>query len=66
MSPAADSLRTAFDLHDFGMRMQRHHLRRNHPEASEQEIDELMRAWLRDRPDAAGGDAEGTPSRRFT
>lgn len=64
-SDAADRLLAAFDLHDFGMRMQRQLLRRTHPTASEVEIDERMRAWLRVRPGAEQGDADGKPSRRF-
>ncbi|MGQ0575886.1 MAG: hypothetical protein ACT4RN_17025 [Pseudonocardia sp.] len=64
-SDVAARLVAAFDLHDFGMRMQRHRFRREQPGASEAEIDNRMLAWLRARPDAPHGDAEGTQTRRF-
>lgn len=64
-SDAADRLRTALDLHDFGLRMQRQLLRRMYPDASEAEIDDRMRSWLGVRPESEHGDAEGRQSRRF-
>lgn len=57
----ARNLRTAFDLHTAGVRMYRQTLRRKHPEASEEEIAERLRAWLHHRPGAEHGDAEGEP-----
>jgi hypothetical protein len=56
---AAARLRTAFDLFVAGRRMMRQNLRRRHPEASEQEIDQLLAAWMSDRPGAEHGDAVG-------
>ena len=58
---AAERLRTALDLHETGVAMMRQNLRRAHPEASSSEIDRLLQAWLRERPGAPDGDAEGTP-----
>jgi hypothetical protein len=49
------SLSAAFDLFETGVRLMRQNLRRQHPEASEADIDRLLDAWLRDRP----ADAEG-------
>lgn len=56
---AAANLRTAFDLFTAGVRLQRQNLRRRHPEASEQEIDRLLKAWMQERPGAEHGDAMG-------
>lgn len=41
--------------------MMRQNLKRRHPEASEQEIDDRLRSWLRERPGAEHGDAIGRP-----
>lgn len=64
-SAAADRLRTAFELHEFGVRMYRQRLLRERPDASAEEIGDLVRAWLGTRPGAEHGDCPGTPSRRF-
>ncbi len=58
---AAARLRTAFDLFVAGRRMMRQTLKRRHPEASDREIDDRLRAWLRERPGAEHGDAAGRP-----
>ncbi|HVS66742.1 MAG TPA: hypothetical protein VMT85_24925 [Thermoanaerobaculia bacterium] len=56
---AAARLRTAFDLFVAGERLMRQNLRRQHAEASDEEIDRLLRAWMRERPGAERGDATG-------
>ncbi len=56
--PAA-KLRTAFDLFVAGRRLMRQNLRRRHPGASDEEIDRLLGAWMRNRPGAEHGDAVG-------
>jgi hypothetical protein len=61
----ATRLRIALELHDLGVRMQRQRLRRERPEATESELDDAMRAWMRERPGAEHGDTVGTPSRRL-
>lgn len=43
-------------LHTEGLALMRQNLRRRHPEASDAEIEERLRAWLLDRP----ADAPGT------
>ena len=58
---AAARLRTAFDLFLAGERMMRQNLKRRHPEASDQEIERRLRAWMRERPGAEHGDAAGRP-----
>lgn len=63
MSPA-EKLRAALELHDVGVELMRQNLRRRHPDASEKEIDDLLADWLRTRPGAEHGDAEGRPSTR--
>ncbi|HCF61524.1 MAG TPA: hypothetical protein DFS52_26455 [Myxococcales bacterium] len=51
------------DLYELGEAMMRQNLRREHPEASEAEIEELLVAWLQKRPGAEYGDAPGRPGR---
>ena len=55
----AQKLRVAMDLCESGMDMQRERLRRLHPEADDAEIQDRLVAWLRARPAAEDGDAEG-------
>ena len=57
----AERMRQAFDAHDAGVSMMRAQLRREHPDADEVELDRLVGAWLRTRPGAEAGDAQGTP-----
>ncbi|UQA56200.1 hypothetical protein [Polyangium aurulentum] len=57
----ADKLRLAFELHDAGVALMRQNLRRRLPAASEEEIDARLAAWLKERPGAELGDAEGRP-----
>lgn len=64
-SDAARRVRTVFTLYEFGERMQRTRLRREHPDATDTQIDALMNSWRLDRPGAPLGDAQGRPSRRF-
>jgi Xaa-Pro aminopeptidase len=40
----------AVELHETGLAMQRANLRRRNPDASDEEVDALMRAWLLERP----------------
>ena len=56
---AAERLRTAFELHEAGVEMMRQTLRRKHPEANDSELDVMLARWLRERPGAEFGDAEG-------
>ena len=53
--------RTALELSDLAVRMMRQNLRREHPDASEAEIDELLGRWMRHRPGAEHGDCPGRP-----
>lgn len=57
----AQRLRIALDLHELGVEMMRQKLRREAPEATEDEIQARLVAWLQDRPGAEYGDAEGRP-----
>lgn len=58
---AAERLRTAFELHEAGVEMMRQTLRQKHPEADDSELDAMLARWLRERPGAESGDAEGKP-----
>jgi len=53
------ALSVAFDLFETGVAMMRQNLRRQHPNATDVEIDRLLAAWLRHRPGAEAGDAIG-------
>jgi Rv0078B-related antitoxin len=57
----AQRLRTAFDLYELGESIRRTQLRREHPDATDEEIEALLVAWLQTRPGAEHGDAWGRP-----
>ena len=54
-------LEVAFALAELGARMVAERFRREHPDASEPEVEAAVRAWISDRPGAPFGDAEGRP-----
>jgi Rv0078B-related antitoxin len=54
-------LRTALDLCEMGEAMRRAQLKRERPDASDEEIENLLIAWLETRPGAEHGDAWGRP-----
>ncbi|MEX2546857.1 MAG: hypothetical protein WD830_03605 [Chloroflexota bacterium] len=56
-----ERLRQTFDLFEAGVSMTRARLRREHPDADEEEIEHLLRLWLMVRPGAEFGDALGRP-----
>jgi len=62
-SPALRSarLRTALDLCAFGESIRLAQLRREHPGATDDEIDGLLTSWLQTRPGAEHGDGWGRP-----
>ncbi|MFW6012489.1 MAG: hypothetical protein ACOC92_02135 [bacterium] len=62
---AAKRLELAFDLYEAAEAIMRQNLRRRNPEATDEEIEEGIRAWLRRRPGAEHGDGVGRPGRRF-
>lgn len=55
----AAAFRTTLDLFETGLDLMRGNLRRRHPEAGDEEIEQLLREWLRDRPGAEAGDSAG-------
>jgi Rv0078B-related antitoxin len=57
----AARLRTAFDLCELGESVRRAQLRREHPEATDEEIEALLVIWLQTRPGAEYGDSWGRP-----
>ena len=57
--PAA--LQTTFDLCELGESMRRAQLRREHPDATDEEIEALLIAWPQTRPGAEYGDSWGRP-----
>lgn len=56
-----ERLRLTFAMFRFGVEMMRQNLRRANPDASEEEIEALLREWLHTRPGAEHGDAVGRP-----
>lgn len=52
-TPEAERMRSALEMHEFGVRLYRQRMRREHPKASRSEIDSLVRGWLTAPP--AGG-----------
>ena len=52
-------LRQVFDLFEAGLSMKRAQLRRAMPDATDQEIEIELRAWLATRDGAENGDAPG-------
>lgn len=57
----AARLRMALDLCALGEAMRRAQLRREHPEATDAEIEAMLTAWFETRPGAEHGDAWGRP-----
>ena len=56
---SGEALRTAMDLFETGVEIMRQKLRREHPDASDHELAERLRAWLHHRPGAETGDGPG-------
>ena len=69
MTPVSDDspetmaarLRAALDLCALGESMRLAQFRREHPGATEDEIEAMLVAWLQTRPGAEHGDAWGRP-----
>jgi hypothetical protein len=57
--PPDGALRVAIDLFETGVEIMRQKLRRERPDATEQDLDERLRRWLRHRPGAEFGDCPG-------
>jgi hypothetical protein len=64
VADAAANLRAALEMFGVGESIMRQKLRRDHPHASEAEIEDRLSAWLSERPGAEHGDAPGR-MRRF-
>lgn len=59
-----ERLRIALDLADVGEQMMRARLRRESPDATDEQLDAAVVRWLRHRPGAPHGDHPGPPSTR--
>lgn len=53
------SLRAAFDLFEAGVALMRQNLRRQYPDAADDDIERRLQTWLHHRPGAETGDAVG-------
>jgi hypothetical protein len=49
-APEAARLRAALEMHDLGVRVYRQRMHREHPYASEAELDDMVRVWLAEPP----------------
>lgn len=47
------------DMFELGVAMREQRFRRDHPEATESDIKAMMATWMRWRPGAEDGDAQG-------
>lgn len=54
-----ERLRATFELFEMGVQLMRENLRRQFPDAGDEEIAERLRRWLHERPGAEHGDAVG-------
>ena len=59
MADIAAAFRTTLDLFEAGVAMKRQSLRRSHPDATDEEIEQRLRQWLHERPGAEYGDSPG-------
>jgi hypothetical protein len=55
----AEKLRVAFDLSDAAIVLVRARLHREHPRATDAEVERLLESWLSTRPGAEHGDGVG-------
>lgn len=55
----ADAFRATLDLFETGLDLMRQNLRRNHPGATDEQIERLLREWLLERSGAEFGDCPG-------
>ncbi len=46
----AERFRVAFDLHQFGLDLRAQRFRREHPSATESDINKMMARWIAARP----------------
>jgi Rv0078B-related antitoxin len=60
-SPPSARLRLTLELYADGVDMIRRGLRRDFPQASDEELRRKLIAWLRERPGAEEGDCVGRP-----
>lgn len=56
---AAEKLRHTLELFELGVQLMRQNLIRSHPGATQQEVDDLLKKWLQERPGAELGDCPG-------
>jgi hypothetical protein len=54
-----NAFRTTLELFETGLDLMRQNLRRNHPDAGDEEIERLLHEWLVNRPGAEAGDCPG-------
>ncbi len=60
-SAAAERFRITLELYEAGERMMRQKLRRQFPNADEEEIERKLSDWLQHRPGDEQGDCTGRP-----
>lgn len=60
-----EKMRVTLDLFEAAMKLQRQNLRRRYPHVPDAQIENLLQAWLYERPGAELGDGEGRVANRF-
>ena len=61
VSDARDRFEVALELSELAEEVMRANLRRRHPAATSEQIEDMLVAWFADRPGAEHGDAAGRP-----
>lgn len=54
-----ERMQMTFELYEVAETMKRQNVRRRHPELGEEEVEQRVLDWLRQRPGAPQGDADG-------
>ena len=58
---ASDRFETALELAELAEEMVECRVRREHPDATDEDVERALRAWYATRPGAVYGDSEGHP-----
>jgi hypothetical protein len=52
-APEGARIKAALDMHELGVKIYRQRMRREHPQASNSEINAMVRAWLPEPPQSS-------------
>lgn len=57
----AERLQLTLEMFEFGVELKAAKLRRDHPDATPAQIEQMLEDWLAHRPGAEHGDGDGAP-----